>query len=227
MSSEHFVVPRPKKSTLPPQPKKRKRTAAIEEISFDFDARADYLTGFHKRKVERIKRAQAENEKKAKEERILQRKQLREERTQELKEHVAAVDALLAESKSPFLDHEESGEDGEWDGIKEEAPTEPIDHEEEYIDEDRFTTVTVEEVGVSKDGLHTAAEDEEEELEGKKKAAAAAKAAKEAKANPKKQWPKKEKKKPFRYETKTERKIGRAKQKSSNKKQASARRGDD
>jgi ribosomal RNA-processing protein 17 len=104
---------------------------------------------------------------------------------------------------------------------------EPIDHEEEYIDEDRYTTVTVEEVGVSKDGLHTAAEDEEDELEGKKKAAAAAKAAKEAKANPKKQWPKKEKKKPFRYETKTERKIGRAKQKSSNKKAASARRGED
>lgn len=69
-------MPRPKKSILPPQPKKRKRTAAIEEISFDFDARADYLTGFHKRKVERMKRAQAENEKKAKEERILQRKQV-------------------------------------------------------------------------------------------------------------------------------------------------------
>jgi len=76
MSSEHFIVPRPKESTLPPQPKKRKRTAAIEEISFDFDKRADYLTGFHKRKVERMKRAQAENEKKAKEERILQRKQV-------------------------------------------------------------------------------------------------------------------------------------------------------
>ncbi|KFY89154.1 hypothetical protein V498_06505, partial [Pseudogymnoascus sp. VKM F-4517 (FW-2822)] len=105
---------------------------------------------------------------------------------------------ILAESKNPFLDHEESGEDGEWDGIKEEAPAEPIDHEEEYIDEDRFTTVTVEEVGVTKDGLHTAAEDEELELEAKKKADAAAKAAKEAKANPKKQWPKKEKKKPFR-----------------------------
>lgn len=69
-------MPRPKKSTLPPQPKKRKRNAAIEEISFDFDARADYLTGFHKRKVERAKRAQAENDKKAKEERILQRKQV-------------------------------------------------------------------------------------------------------------------------------------------------------
>lgn len=74
--SEHFVVPRPKKSTLPPQPKKRKRGAAIAEISFDFDARSDYLTGFHKRKVERIKRAQAENDKKLKEERVVQRKQV-------------------------------------------------------------------------------------------------------------------------------------------------------
>ncbi len=143
-----------------------------------------------------------------------------------MNEHVAAVNSLLAESKSPFLEHEESGEDGEWDGIKD-APVEPIDHEEEYIDEDRYTTVTVEEVDVKKDGLHTAAEDEEEQSHGRKKAEEAAKAAKHALANPKKQWPKKEKKKPFRYESKVERKIGRAKQKASNKKQASTRRGDD
>lgn len=126
-----------------------------------------------------------------------------------------------------FKEHEESGEDGEWDGIKEDSPPEAIDHEAEYIDEDRYTTVTVEEVGVSKDGLHTAAEDEEEAIKAKKKAEDAVKASNEAKANPKKQWPKKEKKKPFRYESKVERKIGRAKQKSKNSKQASSRRGDD
>jgi ribosomal RNA-processing protein 17 len=71
-----FVRPRPKKSLLPPSAKRRKTASAIEEINFDFDARADYLTGFHKRKVQRAKQAQEEAAKKAKEERIAARKQV-------------------------------------------------------------------------------------------------------------------------------------------------------
>lgn len=133
----------------------------------------------------------------------------------------------MANANTDLKDFEESGEDGEWGGIEEDLRVEPIDHEEEYIDEDRYTTVTVEEVDVTKDGLHTVAEEEQAELEAKKKAEAAAKAAKEAKANPKKVWPKKEKKKPFRYESKIERKIGRAKQRSKNKGQAKARKGEE
>lgn len=72
-----FARPRPKKSLYPPPAKRRKTKSAIEEISFDFDARADYLTGFHKRKVQRAKQAQEEAAKKAKEERIAARKQVR------------------------------------------------------------------------------------------------------------------------------------------------------
>lgn len=71
-----FNHPRPKKSLLPPPPKKRKTDHKIEEISFDFSAREDYLTGFHKRKVQRATRAKAEAEKKAKEEKIVLRKQV-------------------------------------------------------------------------------------------------------------------------------------------------------
>lgn len=69
-----FNHPRPKKSVLPPPPKKRKTEHKIEEINFDFDKREDYLTGFHKRKVARTKQAQAEAVKKAKEERTELRK---------------------------------------------------------------------------------------------------------------------------------------------------------
>jgi len=76
MDLKIFNHPRPKKSLLPPPSKKRKTDHKIEEISFDFDARADYLTGFHKRKVQRTKLAQAEAEKKAKEERVALRKQV-------------------------------------------------------------------------------------------------------------------------------------------------------
>jgi ribosomal RNA-processing protein 17 len=71
-----FRYPRPKKSLLPPPSKKRKTDHKLEEISFDNDARADYLTGFHKRKVARAKQAQLEAAKKAREERVLMRKQV-------------------------------------------------------------------------------------------------------------------------------------------------------
>lgn len=71
------VHPRPKKSLLPPPSKKRRTNPAIEEISFDFSAREDYLTGFHKRKVARAKQAQDEAKVKEREERIVTRKQVR------------------------------------------------------------------------------------------------------------------------------------------------------
>jgi ribosomal RNA-processing protein 17 len=72
-----FVRPRPKKSVLPPS-KKRKTNSAVEEINFDFDSRAEYLTGFHKRKVQRATRAKEEAAKKEREERVLMRKQVRQ-----------------------------------------------------------------------------------------------------------------------------------------------------
>lgn len=72
-----FAKPRPKKSPLPPQLKKRKIEHTIEEINFDNDARQEYLTGFHKRKQQRIKRAQEEAQKREKEERREMRKQVR------------------------------------------------------------------------------------------------------------------------------------------------------
>jgi ribosomal RNA-processing protein 17 len=71
-----FNNPRPKKPVLPPPSKKRKTEHKIGEIAFDFDARADYLTGFHKRKVQRATKAKAEAEKKAREEKIVLRKQV-------------------------------------------------------------------------------------------------------------------------------------------------------
>src|SRR4051794_34344651 len=71
-----FNHPRPIKSTLPPLPKKRKTDHKIEEINFDFDARADYLTGFQKRKAARAKLAKAEAAKKEREEKIVMRRQV-------------------------------------------------------------------------------------------------------------------------------------------------------
>ena len=61
-------------SMVAPPKKKRKPTPAIEEITFDFDAREDYLTGFHKRKLQRIKHAKEEAAKKEREDKITARK---------------------------------------------------------------------------------------------------------------------------------------------------------
>jgi ribosomal RNA-processing protein 17 len=71
------VRPRPQPSLLSsgPPPKKRK-TAALAEITFDPAAREEYLTGFHKRKEERKKHAQAENAKRAYEEKLKFRREV-------------------------------------------------------------------------------------------------------------------------------------------------------
>lgn len=71
-----FRNPRIKKSLLPPPNKRYKVGHKIDEISFDFNSREEYLTGFHKRKVARIKNAKAEAEKKSKEERRIFRRKV-------------------------------------------------------------------------------------------------------------------------------------------------------
>lgn len=113
-----------------------------------------------------------------------------------------------------------AGEDEEWGGIDDEAKVpEFVDHEEEYIDEDRFTTVTVEAVDIDRDGMHrlTGKESDEEdhdkgsEAEGEGEGEAE-EDAKDQATSGKKEWPKKKKKK-FRYENKLERQVSRTKQK--------------
>ncbi|KAH7152510.1 nucleolar protein 12-domain-containing protein [Dactylonectria estremocensis] len=197
-----FAKPRAKKSILPPHNKKRKATFGIEEISFDNEARSEFLTGFHKRKQQRIKNAQEEAAKRARQEKIELRKQARDGRRREVEEHVSTVNRLLQESE--VAGGVEQGSDDsadEWDGFPDQPNLDIVDHEEEYIDEDRYTTVTVESVSVSRDGLYKPQVDEkvEEETDNKD-----AKEAGEEDSRPER--PKKKKKK-FRYETKIERQL--------------------
>jgi hypothetical protein len=64
-------------SMVPPPKKKRKSAPAIEEIKFDINAREDYLTGFHKRKLHRAKHAREEAAKRDREAKIEARKIVR------------------------------------------------------------------------------------------------------------------------------------------------------
>ncbi|KAH6850725.1 nucleolar protein 12-domain-containing protein [Chaetomium sp. MPI-CAGE-AT-0009] len=212
-----FAQPRIRK-TAPPPPKKRKTTHAIEEITFDKDARSEYLTGFHKRKQARIKHAQEVAEQKAREERIEIRKQIREDRKQAVEDHVQAINKILREAEhagTGEVDQNESGD--EWGGLSDtDIPEAPIDLEEEYIDEDKYTTVTVEAVSVDRDGLHKPElEKPSEEVKSEREGAGAEEDLKKGSKRPKD--PTKKKKK-FRYENKFDRAVEARKQRSKRRK---------
>ncbi|KAK5654824.1 hypothetical protein OQA88_6860 [Cercophora sp. LCS_1] len=212
-----FAQPRPKKNTLQPPPKKRKVAHKIEEITFDKDARSEYLSGFRKRKQARIKQAQEIAAKKEREERIEMRKQIREERRQAVEEHVQTVQKILHEAESAgtgMAPGDDSSLEDEWDGLSDDAvPEAPIDLEEEYIDEDRYTSVTVEAVNVDRDGLHKpGAQIEKEKSTDHSQVTQQGQNDEKEKAKGGKEWPKK-KKKTFRYESKFDRKVTERKQK--------------
>ena len=132
-------------------------------------------------------------------------------------------------------DEEDEGGEKPWDGIQDNHEH-LVDHEDEYSDEDRFTTVTVEDVEVSKDGLQTAAQNEANEAEGSEiktsdeqlqRMAALHQGTGSEKG--KRVWTKeaprvpRKRKKKFRYENKTERKATRYKERLGNKAKARAR----
>ena len=120
-----------------------------------------------------------------------------------------------------------------WNGIAEETN---IDHEAEYEDEDRHTTVTIEAVNVTKKGLQKAIaaqgsdEDEIEDGLDTVDVDAADKSIETGTTTKTKRiWTKerpggpKKKKNKFRYESKAERKATRYKERSGNKAKAKAR----
>ncbi|KAL8823297.1 MAG: hypothetical protein Q9191_005985 [Dirinaria sp. TL-2023a] len=215
-------------SMLPPPKKKRKVPPAIEEIKFDQDAREDFLTGFHKRKLQRIKHAQEEAAKREREDKIKARKILREGRKAELEKHVEEMNALLNVGNREGSETEDAdSEDKEWEGIEE---TPLHNHEAEYLDDDRFTTVTVQAVDVSRNGFQNSGETQENEGsaaeylgDSKDDQRTSSKVNQRNKTLSSEQQRKPKRKKRFRYENKTERKVTRHKERSRNRKQARER----
>lgn len=129
---------------------------------------------------------------------------------------------------------------GEEDNINEEEGRAHIngtmkasnrDLEAEYPDEDRYTTVTVEAVEVSRDGLHKTPEDEvlESDGEGVQEVTPQSKSASRRSGgtplhSKAKSLDPKRKRKKFKYESKTERKMTRHKERSKNSARAKDRR---
>ncbi|KAF1945452.1 hypothetical protein EJ02DRAFT_338616 [Clathrospora elynae] len=217
------------KNAAPPSKRRKTSATAPETIDFDPAAREEYLTGFHKRKVARAKAAQEENAKREKEEKLRFRRELREQRKVDLVNHVEEVNRLVKQANGDIFDaHETSGDDDddddeEFTGF---AEPEPINQEDEYIDEDKYTTVTIESVGISRSGFLKPGEDED--AAAKKAGEDRAKEGESKKRVWTREWPKnndkpKKKKIKFRYETKVERKAERMKQGIKKKKQRDAR----
>ncbi|KAF2176674.1 hypothetical protein K469DRAFT_722063, partial [Zopfia rhizophila CBS 207.26] len=156
---------------------------------------------------------------------------MRKQRKEDLERHVTEVNTLLKKANGEVSEGGEMTENGdeedEWEGFKEPGP-EDINRKEEYINEDKYTTVTIEKVGISKEGFSKAGEDSTEESDDDKEnnteAVHGSKKRVWTKEKPRSGQPKKKKKK-FRYETKAERKVTRLKQSAKNRAQANARKG--
>lgn len=162
---------------------------------------------------------------------------LRESRRIEREKHVEAVNAAVRNAEG--LDVNDAFSDSgsaQWNGIEEDAKG--VDHEDDYLDDDRHTVVTVEAVNFSHDGLQRiqdslGPEDEGAQLGGGKLPDGTKADGKTVDENSNRssttqsqtlEWRSKKKKK-FRYESKAQRKATRFKEKMGSKAKARARRG--
>lgn len=126
---------------------------------------------------------------------------------------------LLRRAAGEATDVEDSSE-SEFEGFPDPVIPEEVDREEEYIDEDKYTTVTIESVGISKDGFEKAGGEKKEVAEAPKKEKRVW-----TKEKPKSNRPTTKKKK-FRYESPADRKAARQKIGAKNRAAAAARKGD-
>lgn len=135
---------------------------------------------------------------------------MREQRQREVEDHVQKVHQLLRESEAAGAIVEGSdSESSEWGGFEDAPEPEIVDHEDEYIDEDKYTTVRVESVSVTRDGLERPKLESSDDEKGAKE--------EDTEDKEKKRPPKKPKKK-FRYESKIDRQLSQQKVKDAKKK---------
>ncbi|KAK9460521.1 nucleolar protein 12-domain-containing protein [Lipomyces oligophaga] len=98
-----------------------RRDRRPREITFDSEARQEYLTGFHKRKVERREYAQAKAVEQERREKLEERRAIREQRKQELEEKMQFAQNLyndysILDSEGDLSSNDDQNED-EWTGI--------------------------------------------------------------------------------------------------------------
>lgn len=95
---------------------KQAKKYGVEEVVFNKDSRQEYLTGFHKRKVERQKKAKNFFEQQERLARIEERKKQREERQKEFEDKMKELDTvkdLRLGNSGSISDEDEDEDEGE------------------------------------------------------------------------------------------------------------------
>ncbi|KAG7799894.1 hypothetical protein KL929_000810 [Ogataea haglerorum] len=95
--------------------KKRKKANRVEEVVFDKDSRVQYLTGFHKRKLQRKKKAQEFNQEQERKARLEERQRIREERRQQVQRRLQELNEALKIQASDDEESEETEQEGDED----------------------------------------------------------------------------------------------------------------
>ncbi|KAJ2746061.1 hypothetical protein GGI20_001688 [Coemansia sp. BCRC 34301] len=224
--------------------KKRKaRKEQVEKIEFDPKARRTFLTGFHKRKLERRENAIAQAKAKDREDHLELRREKREQQKDLLAQRIMENKSYYGIATSDNEDDEEagaedassgggssdSGDDSGGHGKKTDAKRHKGKDVAVLTDETSVTTITV-----VKDFDPASLEDEEVDLERKltpqglikKIVDGVVKRSKQGEADSKATASKKPKKKEkkFRYETKAKRSLKNTKDRAANKDRAIAQR---
>lgn len=122
--------------------KKQSKKFGTEELTFDKESRVEFLTGFHKRKLQRQKKAQEFVKEQERLVKIEERKKVRDERKQQFeqqmkdfKEGLDLAGDLASKTDSSDDDDadfgkkiidEEDSDDEEWTGIEEDDRIRPI-----------------------------------------------------------------------------------------------------
>ncbi|KAH9952968.1 nucleolar protein 12-domain-containing protein [Russula dissimulans] len=124
--------------------KKRQKLGQVNAVVFDEDARREFLTGFHKRKLAKKEESKKKAQAREKEERLEARREQRRMLAEQAAQNAAKVEEAYRGFVQPIIESDE-----EWTGISraglssEEREAERHEREYEYSDEERLATVTV------------------------------------------------------------------------------------
>lgn len=95
---------------------KQAKKYGVDEVVFDKDSRAEYLTGFHKRKLQRQKNAQVYIKEQERLARIQERKLLRDERKKDLETQLGKFNDAVKD-----ITNYKDSDDEDWGGFDENA----------------------------------------------------------------------------------------------------------
>ncbi|TFL01520.1 nucleolar protein 12-domain-containing protein [Pterulicium gracile] len=116
--------------------KKRFKREQIPEVTFDEDARREFLTGFHKRKLAKANAARKKAQDREKQERQETRRENRRTLREQASENAAQVEAAYGNLAA-------SHDDDEWEGLGRSGKGKGKAKDEEYETEETIATVTV------------------------------------------------------------------------------------